>query len=202
MSIKALIWDLEGVLLLTRDQTLEISLAKRLDVSVEAIGDVFHGDFNDRVDTGEFRQADFWIHLLERLGLPGERLPELEAFLKEDFFIDQDLLEKIRQYRKKFKTAMLSNYSDVLRPLLETHWRVDGAFDELIISWEVKLIKPDPALFDLTLNRLNVAADEAVLIDDRAVNIRGAWKYGLHTVQFENKQQALSDLEEIITKYG
>ena len=202
MSIKALIWDLEGVLLVSPDKNIKTSLAKRLNVPVEAIGDVFHSLFNDRVDIGEFKQRDFWLYTLDALRLPSERLPELESFFQEDFFIDQDMLERIRQYHKKFKTAMLSNYSEVLRPMLETCWNVDGAFDEIIISWEVKMIKPDPAIFDLTLGKLNVAKDEAVLIDDRIVNIRGAEKYGLYTVHFRNKQQGLNDLEEIIARYG
>lgn len=202
MSIKALIWDLEGVLLITNDENIEESLAKRLNVPVQAVGDIFHGEFNDRVDVGEFKQRDFWLHALDKMGLPHNRLPEMEAFLKEDFFIDQDMLEKVRQYRKRFKSAMLSNYSEVLRPLLESYWRVDGAFDEIIISWEVKMIKPDPAIFDYTLKKLKVAKEEAVLIDDRIVNIRGAEESGLHTVHFRNKQQSLNDLEEIIARYG
>ena len=144
-----------------------MSLARRFNIPVQAIGDVFRSGFNDWVDIGEFKQLDFWLYILDALGLPRERLPELESFIHEDFFIDQDMLERVRQYRKKFKSAMLSNYSEVLHPMLETRWNVDGAFDEIIISWEVKMIKPDPAIFNLALEKLNVAKDEAVLMDDR-----------------------------------
>ena len=201
MSIKALIWDLEGVLLITSDDTIEQALARRLNVPVEAIGKIFHGEFNDRVDIGEFTQHDFWLHALDILGMPHSRLPDLEAFFNEDFFIDQDMVERVRQYHRRFKTALLSNYSDVLRPMLESRWKMDGAFDEIIISWEVKIIKPDPAIFDLALERLAVTKEEAVLIDDRIVNIRGADSYGLHTVYFQNKQQGLHDLDKIIARY-
>lgn len=198
MSINAQIWDLEGVLLISDDKNIETTVAKRLGVSEKSIGDFFHSEFNDRVDIGEFRQEDFWIHLLDSLKLPRERLGEINEFFYRDFYIDQDLLEKICQYRRKYKTALLSNYSEVLRPMLETRWKVDGAFDEIIISWEVKLVKPDPRIFDLTLDRLGVSRDQAVLIDDREVNIQGASEYGMHTLLFKSKQQALNELEKIL----
>lgn len=198
MSIKALIWDLEGVLLISDNEKIETTVAKNLGVTEEIIGNFFHSDFNNRVDVGEFSQEDFWLHFLDTLGLPRERLADINEFFYRDFYIDQDLLEKIIKYREKYKTAILSNYSDVLRPMLQTHWRVDGAFDEIVISWEEKIIKPDPRIFDLTLDRLGVNKEEAVLIDDREVNISGAKNFGLQTVLFKTKGQALADLNLIL----
>lgn len=202
MSIKALIWDLEGVLLVSDIGSVEQIIQKRLNVSREAIGDFFHNEFNDRVDRGEFTQEDYWLRLLDNLGLPRHNLSIIYEHFYSDLYIDTELLSRIKEYGKRFKTALLSNYSDHLRPLLETKWRVDNAFDEIIISCEVKLIKPDPLIFDLTLNRLGVAKEEAVLIDDRIVNIEGAQKYGLHTVHFQTKDQALADLEKLLQTHS
>lgn len=202
MSIKALIWDLEGVLLISDERKIEATVAKNLGVTEEAIGNFFHSEFNDHVDMGEYTQEEFWIRLLDSLGLPHETLAHINDFFYRDFYIDQDLLGRIIKYRKKYKTAILSNYSDVLREMLETRWRVDGAFDEIIISWEEKIIKPDPRIFDLTLRRLGVEKEEAVLIDDREVNIKGAQRFGLHTVFFKSKDQALSDLEHLLQNHS
>ena len=112
------------------------------------------------------------------------------------------MLEKVCQLRKKYKTALLSNYSDVLRSLLETHWNVDGAFDEIIISWEVKMIKPQPEIFDYTLNKLHVTKEEAVLIDDRIINIRGAREYGMHAIYFNNQDQGLAELNRLLNSHN
>jgi putative hydrolase of the HAD superfamily len=202
MSIKALIWDLEGVLLISEERKIEATVAKNLGVSEEAIGNFFHSEFNDRVDLGEYTQEEFWLKLLDSLGLSHERLAYITDVFQRDFYIDQDLLGKIIEYRKKYKTAILSNYSDILREMLETRWRVDGAFDEIIISWEEKIIKPDPRIFHLTLQRLGVEKEEAVLIDDRIVNIKGAQKFGLHTIYFQTKDQALSDLEALLDHHS
>lgn len=202
MSIKALIWDLEGVLLISEERKIEATVAKNLGVAEEAIGNYFHSEFNDRVDLGEHTQEEFWTRLLDHLGLPHDRLAHINDFFYRDFYIDQDLLDRIIEYRKRYKTAILSNYSDILREMLETRWRVDGAFDEIIISWEEKIIKPDPRIFNLTLQRLGVEKEEAVLIDDREVNIKGAQKFGLHTVYFKTKDQALADLEALLQHYS
>lgn len=198
MSIKALIFDMHGVMLFSHDATIEISFAKRLNISVEQVGKVFHGEFNDRVDIGELTQRDFWQHSLECMGLPASRLPEIENFFEEEFFIDPDMLKAVRDYHKQFKTAMLTNYSEGLRPRLESDWDVSGAFDEIIISWEIKMIKPHPNIFDYTLKKLHVSKEEAVLIDDRIVNICGALEYGMHAIHFRNRDQALTELDRLI----
>jgi epoxide hydrolase-like predicted phosphatase len=199
MSIKALIFDLHGVLLISHDESIEISMAKRLNIPVEQVGTIFHGDFNDRVDIGELTQRDFWLHSLNIMGLPHSRLPELDFFFEEEFFIDPVMLGAVREYHKNFKTAMLTNYSEGLRSTLESHWDVSGAFDEIIISWEIKMIKPHPNIFDYTLKKLHVLKEEAVLIDDRIVNTRGAEEYGMHAVHFKTRDQAINDLEKLIS---
>ena len=198
MSIKALIFDMHGVLLFSNEATIEESFARRLKIPVEQVGRIFHGEFNDKADIGEITQRDFWLHALEYMGLPASRLPEIEHFFEEEFFIDPVMLNVVREYRKHFKTAMLSNYSDGLRPRLSNQWDVSGAFDEIIISWEIKMIKPHPDIFDYTLKKLHVSKEEAVLIDDRIVNIRGALDYGMHAIHFKNREQALAELDRLI----
>jgi len=195
-----MIWDLEGVLLLTRGGDVEVGVARRLGLQPEDVRAFFHGEFNDRTDLGEFQQRDFWHHILDNLGLPREKVTALDDFLYEDTYIDRELLEIVREYRKQYKTAMLSNYSEMLRPMLETYWRVDGAFDEIIISCEVKMIKPDPGIFELTLARMGCLPEETVFIDDRIKNIEGAQKFGMHTVHYQNRQQSLYDLEQILSR--
>jgi len=198
VSIKALIFDMHGVLLFSNEATIELSFAKRLKIPVEQVGPIFHGEFNDRADIGEITQRDFWLHTLECMGLPESRLPEIENFFDEEFFIDPIMLKAVCNYRKHFKTAMLTNYSDGLRPRLGNQWDVRGAFDEIIISWEIKMIKPNPDIFDYTINKLQVSKEEAVFIDDRIINICGALDYGLHAIHFRNRDQALAELERLI----
>ncbi len=202
MAIKALIFDLEGVLLQTADEDLPTTLARRLGRPVEEVRPAFYSEINDQVDLGHGTQEDFWDHVLESLGLSDEYRPILRDFYESELYIDPRMLEAVRDYRKRYRTGLLSNYTCDLRGRLETHWSVDGAFDEIIISCEVGIIKPDPAIYRLMLERLGCRAEESVFVDDKQVNIDGAAALGMKTVLFNSVEQGLADLDAIIAEMG
>jgi len=198
MTIHAIIFDLEGVLLITKEKNISETLSKKLGFPVESIKKLFHSEMNDLVDVGGATQEDYWDYMLEELGLPEENRSDLYDFFYNDFFIDQELLTIIRDLRRTFQTGLLTNFSDVLRPMLENEWSVAGAFDEILISWEEKVIKPNPAIYERMLSRLKREPQEAVFIDDRLINVDGARAIGMHAILFENKAQALDDLQQLL----
>jgi HAD superfamily hydrolase (TIGR01509 family) len=61
---------------------------------------------------------------------------------------------------------------------------VTARFDAVVVSYEVGCAKPDPAIFQLTLDRLRVAAADALFVDDRLENLEGARRVGLKTLHF------------------
>lgn len=200
MKIKAIIWDLEGVLLQTKEGDVAAAFAGRLNFPVERVKGFFYGDFNDRVDIGEFTQDDFWNNIIETLGLPQSQKEQLVEFIYEDLFIDQDLLTDISQYKKTYKTGLLSNYSDCLRPMLNNRWHVDGAFDEIVISSEIGMIKPQPQIYHYILEKLGCEPNEAIFIDDREVNVQGAKEIGMHVIHFTGRQPANQEIDQILTR--
>ena len=198
MTIKALIWDLEGVLMVTGEKDLPSTVAMKLGAPYEKVREIFFSDINDKVDLGEITQDEFNQYVLDTLQLPGEKKVVLEKIVYEDFYIDDQLLKTIAELRGKYKMGLLSNFSDELRQRIDNEWDLGSAFDEIIISCEVGLVKPDPEIFNLMLDRLGVRADEAVFIDDRIKNIEGAKKMGLHAVFFTNKEAAMDKLTRIL----
>jgi epoxide hydrolase-like predicted phosphatase len=202
MAIKALIFDLEGVMLQTVDEDLPTTLARQLGRSVEEVRPAFYSEINDQVDLGHGTQEDFWDHVLRSLGLPQENRHILEKFYETELYIDPNMLEAVRSYRKSYKTGLLSNYTCDLRNRLATHWSVDGAFDEIIISCEVGLIKPDPAIYRLMLERMGCSAEESLFVDDKQVNIDGAAALGMKTVLFHSVKQGLSEIAVILASRG
>ena len=55
-----------------------------------------------------------------------------------------------------------------------------GRFRCIVVSGEEKLLKPDPALYFLALKRFGLRPDEALFVDDRAINVEGAIAVGMH----------------------
>jgi FMN phosphatase YigB (HAD superfamily) len=63
------------------------------------------------------------------------------------------------------------------------------------LSAEVRLIKPDPAIYEYTLHGLGVSAEVTLFVDDREPNVRTARTLGMHAIQFQSVAQLKNDLE-------
>ncbi|MBM3137327.1 MAG: hypothetical protein FJZ98_03955, partial [Chloroflexi bacterium] len=144
MVIKAVIFDMVGVLLLPIKGTYESLLAERLGIDKEITADIVNDPVHRRWDLDEIGDDEYYTHLLNELKLPLDMKSELERFEIEDFFIDQILLEFIHLLHRKYKTALLTNFPAHLHTHMKTKWKTDGAFDHVIASCDVKLLKPDP----------------------------------------------------------
>jgi putative hydrolase of the HAD superfamily len=95
------------------------------------------------------------------------------------------------------KTALLSNmHHDMIAYLRENFDWMDQ-FDFITFSAEVRLIKPDAAIYEHTLRGLGVAPSETLFVDDREINVRAAREMGLHAVRFQSTVKLRKDLEEI-----
>lgn len=70
-------------------------------------------------------------------------------------------------------------------------------FDDLVISGEVKLIKPDRAIFELLLERADRTAQECVYIDDHERNIAAARTLGFQTIHFKSPEQLVEELQRM-----
>ncbi len=200
MAIKAIIFDMEGVLMKTKDADLYLSMAKALNAPYEKVKPIFFDDFNDKVDLGLASQDDFDRRLIEKLGFEEEKIPIVQQVIDEQAYIDALLLEKIEQLRQHYKIGLLSNYSSMMREKIEEEWKIDHLFDAIIISCEVGMIKPEKAVFDLILKQLNAEPGEAVLIDDRIKNITGARSAGLHAILYDSREQSLAELDKLLKK--
>jgi len=198
MPIKALIWDFAGVLLHTVKGDFNSLLAERLVVPIEEIERVFSTEENSQWDLGEIDDFNFFTFVLKELQLSEERRAILEQFVLKDFYVQAELLEYIRSIRKTYTTVLLTNFPSHLHDFLKTDWHIENTFDHLIASCDIKLIKPDPRIYAYTLQKIGCRADEAIFIDDREVNIRGAEGAGIRSLLYQNTPQVMADLEQIM----
>ena len=199
MSIRAVIWDMGGVLLRTKNYTSRERLAQSLGMSrVELEELVFWGESGSRGQLGEITMDEHWENLRLQLNLSRRAMVDF----KEDFWsgdqVDLELIEFIRKLRINYKTGLLSNAFSNLRQVICETWKFADAFDEMIISAEVGMVKPDSRIYYLALERLGVHAEEAVFIDDFSQNIEGARLLNMHAIHFKNSKQALVDLKQLL----
>lgn len=197
MTIKAIIWDLEGVILCTKEGSVPAALARVLDLPEESIKPVIGDEFDRRVNLGEFTQDEYWDYIIEKTGRPKTYKRKLENFLLQDMFIDQEILADIHRYHKYLKTCLLSNFSSDLRALIEDHWGIANAFDKILISGEIGMIKPQPEAFRKALDALGCQPGEAVFVDDRLENVEGAQAVGLQAIHYQGR----SDMNKRIMSF-
>jgi epoxide hydrolase-like predicted phosphatase len=195
MAIKAVIWDMGGVIMRTENQAHRIVLAQRIGVDPREMARlIFDSEESRRAQLGEIPARVFWDAAGTRYGLSYEEF--MTDFFKGDI-IDQELVQGIRKLRPRYKTGLLSNAFSDMRHWV-TEWKIDDAFDQILISAEVNLMKPDLAIYSLATRQLGVEPQETIFIDDVAANIEGAKQVGMQGIQFTSREQALSDLQAIL----
>jgi epoxide hydrolase-like predicted phosphatase len=199
MKIEAVIWDLGGVLVRTLDRSRRVQWEERLLLENGELDRlVFEGDTGRAAALGNAEAADIWLSLRERFKLSLEEIKHLE----DDFWagdrVDQDLISLIRDLRQRYKTCLLSNAWPDLRHAIVDLWEIADAFDEIVISAEIGLAKPDPKIYKYALDRLDVSPQKAIFIDDFAVNIEAAHALGLHTIHFVSSSETQAQLKKIL----
>ncbi|HEY9152619.1 MAG TPA: HAD family phosphatase, partial [Anaerolineales bacterium] len=106
-----------------------------------------------------------------------------------------EILDQLK--RAGYPLYGLSNWSAETYPRIQPQYDFFGLFDTIILSGEVKLIKPDPAIFKLALEIIHHAAEECLLIDDSEANIVTAQKMGFNTIHFKSPEQLGTKLRQL-----
>jgi epoxide hydrolase-like predicted phosphatase len=198
MPIKATIWDFSGVLLQPLVTNPHAFIAKELGIDPLKFANYFNGEENARMDLGEESEAQFYRRVIQEQGLSMDALGIFERYFFDLFTIQAGLIDFIRKSRPQLKSAICSNFSSLLRSLLEKKWKVMDAFDVLVISSEVKLLKPDPRIYQLTLDHLQVKPSEAIFIDDTEKNVLGAQALGIHGILYKDSRATLAEIEKLL----
>lgn len=184
--IKAVIFDVGGVLIRTMDRRGRNALEARLHLAPGASEQVvFNSDMGQKAQRGEISTAQLWQWVGEHLQLDAAAL---QAF-QDDFWrgdqVDESLINWIRGLRPRYQTAIISNALDNLNHALTTLYPIADAFDLIVGSAYEKVMKPDPRIFWLTLERLGITPSEAVFVDDFAHNIAGAEAIGMIGLHYQ-----------------
>src|SRR5512140_1110378 len=151
MSLRAIFFDIGGVILRTEYQAPREHLAERLNTTYEDLSRiVFESDSSLRASIGEITTEAHWEAVARRLG---RAVSEAPAFRQEFFagdVLDRSLVEFIRSLRPRYKTGVISNAWPDMRQYMAAQ-KIEDAFDVLVSSAEVGVMKPDPKIYRIAL---------------------------------------------------
>lgn len=199
-NLKAIIFDYGEVLSHrpTADQTA--SLANFFGVGIDRLTPLWERN-RGPYDRGDLAPEVYWSMLAKDAGtsLTDEQLEEIcKLDLAMWSSLNPVMVEWARSLRSHgLKVGLLSNmHRDMVTHCRKQFgWLKD--FDFVTFSAEVNLIKPDPAIYQHTLDGLGVSAAESLFLDDRAVNIEAARKLGINAIQFRSVDQLRGELEDL-----
>lgn len=107
-------------------------------------------------------------------------------------------VEIIRQLKKNgYSLYGLSNWSAETFPLAREKYDFFHLFDDIVISGEVGLIKPEPEIFELMLKKIGRPANQCLFIDDALANIEQARRMGFAVIHFQSSEQLAEELQSL-----
>ncbi len=194
--IKAVIFDLGGVMVENPASKMKKFLSNVLNISERALVDrssPYIADFQKgliseeelwkKVTINPWNQQEFGDSIWKRA------IEEAYSPKKEMF----SLINKLKKF--DLKIGILSN-TEI--PVVEFFQDQDfSMFDEIIYSCLEGLRKPEKEIYLLSINRIGCKPDEIIFVDDREENVIAAKQLGIHGIQFLSSDQVKKDIESI-----
>jgi putative hydrolase of the HAD superfamily len=206
---RVLICDFGGVLTSPLQEGF-LAYQQESGVSLEELGRAMakateeHGDHPlFMLERGEIGELEFRDRI-ERHLEAGFDLTRLRTLYFERLVPNRPMIDFVRDVRERgARTALLTNNVREWEPL----WRskvpeIDELFELVVDSAFVGLRKPDPAIYELTLERLGdgVRPADCVFVDDLEVNCEAARALGMSAVRFVDAEQAIPEIESALAE--
>lgn len=200
MDIAAVVFDIGGILEITPSIGVSEEWESRLGLAAgevnRRLADVWHDGGIGAISEGDVHRA-----LADRLGLDPGQVGEFMGRLWREYLgcPNSELIEYARGLRPRYRTGILSNSFVGAREREQAAYGFEELVDELIYSHECGLSKPDPAIYALACQRLRVAPDQMVFLDDYEPNVDGARRAGIRAVLYRDNPQAIRDIGALLT---
>ena len=200
MTIRAIVFDIGGVLEINPETGWQAKWEKRLQLD---LGEVF-----DRLilmgkdgSLGTCSEQEWVDGLRKTTGMSQTQTEEFMADLWHWYLgtLNYELAGFFASLRPRYQTAILSNSFIGARAKEQEAYRFHEMTDQIIYSHEVGLAKPDLRIYELTCQRLKRQPDEIILLDDAEPNIAAALEYGMHGILFKDNAQAIADIQACIS---
>ena len=181
-QIKVIVSDLGKVLLQFEVQRVWDALHPHFDVDMEEARGIVQAIFKEtRYGSGGIDSPGFYRRIVERTGLT---LPyDAFAVAWSDMFWEDRAVIRLISEAPVEKRYLLSNTNDLHWQWLQRNYgHVLEPFDRLVVSHELRLEKPDAAIYEWVIRDSGFAPDEHLFIDDIPENVAGARAVGMQAV--------------------
>jgi len=203
-GIRAIVSDFGGVLT-TPLLSSFVAVQDEIGIATEDLGKAMRAATEKRgenplyeMERGELAEGAFLDLLADALEpLVGHR-PHLHRFREvyfEALHPNGEMIELMRELKASgLKMALLTNNVREWEPLWRSMLPVDEIFEEIVDSAFVGCRKPEARIYEMTLERIGMRAEECIFIDDLHPNCEGAEALGMSAVHFRDNEQAIGEI--------
>lgn len=185
-KIKAIIFDFIGVLLRVAKDYQANSVVDAID---REIGKVTDDD-------------SFWKEIRQKFNLDEKGTDVLLEMIAGKYEPFEALWSLLPALREKYKLAIINNGTALTLPKFREKYDLDNRFDLFVSSAVAGLRKPDEAIYRLAAQRLGVAPEDCLFMDDSAINVAGAEKCGMSVISWESREAGLAEFRGFLDSEG
>jgi len=201
MPIRAVIFDVGGVIVHEGDYTKRIEWETRLGLPAGQLTRlVLDSEPAVYAASGQVTERQVWQAVGSWLGLDEAHILELQRDFWSSEQLDITLVQFIQSLRPRYKIGILSNAWSDARSFHDAKFKMNTWVDVQVYSAEVKLLKPDPRIYQIVLDQLKLPAGECVFVDDRPENVQAARSLGMKGVVCRDTQQTIDDIEACLVE--
>ncbi len=194
MSIKAVIFDVGGVLIETVDTSRQQVWERRLGLPLDSLARAIYTlPMSMRANVGQATLAEVWAEVAQRFDLTAAEIVQFEDDFWSGGVWNTALIDFARSLKPRCKTGVISNAWPGTREAIAGYVNAD-VFDVILYSAEEGLAKPNRRIFDRALARLQVTPPEAIFVDDVESNIEAARSIGLIGLRFEQTARVIDQI--------
>lgn len=193
MKFKAVIFDFGNVIInidIPRTFQAFASLTGKRQAVIEKL--VLENQLFRRYETGQFTDIEFREIVRQTVGFPLSDIEVDKAWNSLLLDIPQRRIDLLKEIRRKYPIYLLSNTNNIHIEASNSYLKkafgykhLDELFDQLFLSYEIGMWKPDTEIYQYVLDEINLKPHEVLFFDDNPHNIQSASALGMQTILVE-----------------
>ncbi len=193
--MKAVIFDLGGVLVHYDHAATLAAVGKLTNTPDQPL--TAPPDLIEKFVTGKVNGRSFHRSLVRQIGLTPDYDTFVAAFVSTQRRINEGIAYAVElQQQPNITVAIISDNNEIHAHWLRSNIPELALFNAVIMSNEVGLLKPNPAIFQLCLQQLGIPPNQAIFIDDLPANINGARAIGMAGIVHSDWNETRGVLEQ------
>lgn len=182
--IKAVFFDIGNVLLSFDAAEVVKKMAWKLKLNPFKLARfAWHSGFGEKIERGELSPRELYRLFCRDVGYTGD-YAAFRNLWSDHFTLNKGTSVILDEVARKRKVFLLSNTNHLHYEFIRRHYAFAASAHGAVLSYRLKMRKPEPGIYLAALRKARVRAEEAFFIDDLAENVEGARKVGMVAMRF------------------